>query len=129
MDRFVEKSGKGVSINTGRTPVPHRYPGVPATFKTHLSCPVTPLSEKAIYHWLASSVDISAYWVVGARPAHVQVRPVPWLDQTDEITALALREETITLTIFTHVYDRLNKRPIRPDIKKPVNLQCEFCGF
>lgn len=75
--------------------------------------PCYPALRKAIYHRFASSVDISAYRVVSARPAHVQVRPVPWLDQTDEITALALREETITLTIFTHVYDRLNKTPIR----------------
>lgn len=75
--------------------------------------PCYPALRKVIYHWFASSVDICAYRVVSARPAHVQVRPVPWLDQTDEITALALREETIALTIFTHVYDRLNKTPIR----------------
>lgn len=41
MNRFVKKSGKGISINTVRTPVPHRYPGVPA-----MSGPVNPLSEK-----------------------------------------------------------------------------------
>ncbi len=38
MNRFVEKSGKGISINTVRTPVPHRYPGVPAMFKTLMPC-------------------------------------------------------------------------------------------
>lgn len=56
-----------------------------------------------IHHGFASAVHVGAHRVVGARPAHVQVRPVPRLDQTDEITTLALRGETIVLITFTNV--------------------------
>lgn len=41
----------------------------------------------------ASSVHVGADGVVGARPAHVQVGAVPRLDQTDEVSAFALRED------------------------------------
>lgn len=40
----------------------------------------------------ASSVHVGADGVVGARPTHVQVGPVPRLDQADEVPAFPLRE-------------------------------------
>ena len=40
----------------------------------------------------ASSIHVGADGVVGARPTHIQVGPVPRLDQTDEVPAFPLRE-------------------------------------
>lgn len=44
------------------------------------------------YLWPASSVHIGADGVVCASSTHIQVGPVPWLNQTDEVSTFPLWE-------------------------------------
>lgn len=48
----------------------------------------------------ASTVDKGTDWIVSSCPTDVQLSPVPWLDETDEVCTLLLetqRPESIRL--------------------------------
>lgn len=55
------------------------------------------------YLRFASTVDKGTDWIVSSCPADVQLGPVPWLDQADEVRTFLLetqRPESIKLQLM-----------------------------
>lgn len=71
------------------------------------------------YLWPASSVHIGADGVVGPCPTHIQVGPVPRLNQTDEVSTFSLREAK---TKPSGIRD-LGKKKKRKK-RKTLNISC-----